>query len=212
MLLGMPGVGKGTQAVALCQRLGVAHVSTGDILRQAVASASALGRQAKSHMESGALVPDELVEELVVERLGRADARPGFVLDGFPRTVEQVAMLDRILGRLGHGLDRAILLVAAPGEIVRRLGGRRVCPRCDRVYHVDHQPPRSPGVCDQCGSALVQRADDAEPVVHERLEVYARQTLPIVESYRSRGLLREIDATGDPSEVTGRVLAAVGQA
>jgi adenylate kinase len=212
VLLGMPGVGKGTQASMLCQVLGVAHVSTGDILRQAVASGSALGRQAKSHMEAGGLVPDPLVEELVVERLGRADARPGFVLDGFPRSLEQVAMLDRILGRLGHALDRVVFLVAQPGEIVRRLAGRRVCPRCDRVYHVDHQPPRSPGVCDQCGSALVQRADDGEAVVRERLEVFARQTLPIVEGYRSRGLLREVDGTGEPPDVAARVLAAVGRA
>jgi adenylate kinase len=208
----MPGVGKGTQASMLCQVLGGAHVSTGDILRQAVASGSALGRQAKSHMEAGGLVPDPLVEELVVERLSRADARPGFVLDGFPRSVEQVAMLDRILGRLGQALDRVVFLVVEPGEIVRRLAGRRVCPRCGRVYHVDHQPPRSPGVCDRCGSALAQRADDAESVVRERLEVFARQTLPIVEGYRSRGLLREVDGTGEPSEVAALVLAAVGPA
>jgi adenylate kinase len=206
----MPGVGKGTQAAMLSETLGVPHVSTGDILRQAVASSSPRGRRARAYMESGELVPDDLVEELVVERLGRPDAKAGYVLDGFPRSPEQVAMLDRILGRLGQSLDGAFLLSVSPTEIVRRLGGRRVCPRCDAVYHVDNQPPRSPGVCDRCGSALVQRPDDAEEVVRGRLEVYTRQTLPIVERYRERGILREIDGTGEPREVAERLRAAVG--
>ena len=210
--MGMPGVGKGTQATRLCQVLGIPHVSTGDILRGAVSAGSPLGRQARSYMEAGGLVPDELVEDLVVERLGRADARDGFILDGFPRSVEQAAMLDRILARLGQRLDGVFLLGASPEEIVRRLGGRRVCPRCDRVYHVDNQPPRSPGVCDRCGSALVQRPDDCEPIVRERLEVYTRQTLPIVEGYRARGLLREIDGTGELQDVAARLRSAVGQA
>ncbi len=131
------------------------------------------------------------------------------MLDGFPRSLEQVALLDRILSRFGLGLDGVFLLTASPAEIVRRLGGRRVCPRCDAVYHVDNQPPRSPGVCDRCGSALVQRPDDAEEVVRGRLEVYTRQTLPIVERYRERGILREIDGTGDPREVAARLRAEV---
>jgi len=210
--MGMPGVGKGTQAARLCQDLGVPHVSTGGILRQAVASGAPLGLRARSYMASGGLVPDDLVEELVVERLGRPDAGDGFVLDGFPRSVEQVAMLDRILARLGQRLDGVFLLTASPAEIIRRLGGRRVCPRCDRVYHVDNQPPRSPGVCDACGSALVQRPDDAESVVRERLEVYARQTLPIVEGYLARGVLREVNGVGEPQDVAVRLRLAVGQA
>jgi len=208
--MGMPGVGKGTQAAMLSEALGAPHVSTGDILRQAVASGSPCGRRARSYMESGELVPDDLVEDLVVERLGRPDARAGFILDGFPRSLEQVGLLDQILVRLGQALDRVFLLTTSPTEVVRRLGGRRICPRCDSVYHVDNQPPRSPGVCDRCGSALAQRADDAEAVVRGRLEVYASQTLPIVERYRERGILREIDGTGEPRDVAARLRAGAG--
>jgi adenylate kinase len=211
VLMGMPGVGKGTQASRLRDALGVLHVSTGDILRDAINAGSPLGKRVREYLDSGALVPDELMAELITERLGRPDAAKGFVLDGFPRTAEQVVILDRVLEKLGVKLDGVYLLAAPEEEIVSRLSGRRICPRCGEVYHVDNRPPQSAGVCDKCGSALVQRPDDTESVILERLEVYKNQTLPIVETYGDRGLLREIDGSGDAAAVFGRLRRALEQ-
>jgi adenylate kinase len=210
VLMGVPGVGKGTQAAKLREATGAAHVSTGDSLREAVRGGTALGRRVKAILDAGELVPDELMADLIAERLGQAEARAGFILDGYPRTRGQVANLDAILGRLGTELDGVVLLVAPTDEIVRRLSGRRVCPRCAAVYHVETSAPRSPGVCDACGSALVQREDDTRHVIEGRLAVFRDQTFPIVELYRERGLLREIDATGQPAAVFGRLREAIG--
>jgi len=209
--MGMPGVGKGTQATVLRELLGVPHVSTGDILREAVRAGTALGRRVKSILDSGQLVSDDLMRELIAERLGQDDAREGFILDGFPRTQEQVKVLDGVLEQLHISMDAAYVLTAPEDEIVRRLGGRRVCPKCSEVYHLETKSPASAGVCDACGSALVQRADDTEAVIRDRLRVYAEQTMPVAETYRERGLLREIDATGPPDEVAGRLKKAVGK-
>lgn len=207
--MGMPGVGKGTQAARLSEALQVPHVSTGDILREAVRQGSALGKRVKSYLDSGRLVPDELMGELIRERLDRADAGNGFLLDGFPRTVEQVAILDGVLAKLGVALDRVFLLAAPEREIVRRLTGRRVCPSCGTVFHLENRPPRSAGTCDRCESALVQRPDDTEQVIHERLDVYLEQTEPVTALYRERGLLHEIDASGHPDAVFDRMSALV---
>jgi adenylate kinase len=209
VLMGMPGVGKGTQAAKLREATRVAHVSTGDSLREAVRGGTTLGRRVKAILDAGGLVPDELMADLIAERLGQADARAGFILDGYPRTREQVANLDAILGRLGTQLEGVVLLVAPPEEIVRRLSGRRVCPACAAVYHLATSMPRSPGVCDACGSALVQREDDTPRVIEGRLDIFRRETLPIVEIYRRRGLLREVDGTGDAGAVFGRLREAV---
>ncbi len=208
--MGVPGVGKGTQAAFLKNDLGVPHVSTGDILRQAVQEGSSLGRRVKGTLASGQLVSDELMAELIVERLGRSDAREGFILDGFPRTKEQVAILDTVLERLGITLDGVLLLTANEEEVVRRLVNRRVCPKCLALFHLENKPPASPGICDDCGSALVQRPDDTESVIRDRLRVYSEQTLPVAESYRERGLLREIDGSGSPEEIARRVREALG--
>lgn len=205
VLIGPPGVGKGTQAKLLCRDLDVPHVSTGDILRSSVQQGTALGRSARGFMEQGQLVPDELMGKLIEQRLAERDADAGFVLDGFPRTVEQVAILDGVLGRLGKELDRVFSLDAPEAEIVRRLSGRRVCPKCGDLYHIESRPPRSAGVCDGCSSALVQRPDDDEAVIRQRLRVYEEQTLPVLGAYRERGLLREIDATGGPDQVSRRL-------
>lgn len=209
--MGMPGVGKGTQAGQLGREFGVPHVSTGDILRDAVREGSSLGRKVKSTLESGELVSDELMGELVAERLRKSDAAAGFVLDGFPRTREQVQILDSILVQLASELDAVVLLVAPVEEVVRRLTGRRICPKCAAVFHVESNPPASAGVCDDCGSALVQREDDTELVIRSRLDVYGRQTLPVAEVYRQRGKLEEIAAVGDTALVRSRILQTLGR-
>jgi adenylate kinase len=208
--MGPPGVGKGTQATRIAESLGVVHVSTGDILREAVGGGTALGRRVRGFVEGGRLVPDDLMGDLIEERLAAADARDGFILDGFPRTVEQVAILDRVLGNLGVEADHVFILTAPEDEIVRRLAGRRVCPGCKAVYHLESKPPRSAGVCDDCSSALIQRADDEEDVIRERLRVYAELTAPVAKEYDSRGILVEIDGTGTPDEVAARLRAALG--
>lgn len=210
--MGPPGVGKGTQAARLTETLGLPHVSTGEMLREAVRNGSPVGRKVRAFVESGELVPDELIGELLAERLGQDDAGNGFILDGFPRTVEQVTILDRVLERLGVPLDRAIMLTAPESEIVRRLSGRRVCPQCGAVYNLENHAPRSPGVCDRCGSPLAQRPDDAEEVIRKRLEVYREQTLPVVQAYRDRDALMEINATGEPDSVFERLKNGLEQA
>ncbi len=209
VLMGMPGVGKGTQASLLRKTSGVPHVATGDILREAVREGSVLGQRVKDVLEAGQLVPDELVGRLIVERLERADARDGFILDGFPRTTEQVKILDSLLQQQNIGLDGVYLLGAPEQEIVRRLSGRRVCPGCSAVFHLDTNSPASAGVCDNCGSALVQRSDDTESVIRERLRVYDEQTRPLVAIYRERGLLVEVDSSGSPESVAERLTEAV---
>jgi adenylate kinase len=212
VLMGPPGVGKGTQAKHLEERTGIPHISAGDILRQAVRTGTPVGRRVRPYVESGKLVPDDLMGELIAERLEGESGVQGFILDGFPRTVEQVAILDRILGRLGSEVERVCILTAPEEEIVRRLSGRRLCPSCGAVYHLESRPPASPGVCDRCSSALVQRPDDAENVIRERLKVYERQTLPVAEAYRGRSLLREVDGTGDPDAVLSRLEECLARA
>jgi len=210
--MGPPGVGKGTQAARLKDRLGVPHVSTGDMLRGSMQAGTPLGKKVREYVDSGRLVPDELMGEVIAERLEKPDAAGGFVLDGFPRTLEQVRILDRVLGRAGMTLDRVLMLQAPEEEIVRRLAGRRTCPRCGAVYHLESRPPSSPGVCDVCGGALVQRPDDAEAVVRQRLGVYEGQTLPVAEAYRAKGILVEVNGLGDVEAVGSRLMAGLGKA
>ncbi len=210
--MGMPGVGKGTQAALLRERTGLPHVSTGDILREAVRVRSPVGRRVKGVLESGKLVSDDLMRELIVERLQRPDAQEGFILDGFPRTEKQVEVLDGVLKELDIVLDGVYVLTASEAEIVERLSGRRVCPRCSAVFHLETRLPSAPGVCDDCGSALVQRPDDTEAVIRERLRVFADQTRPALESYARRGLLREIDASGCPESIARELGQAVERA
>jgi adenylate kinase len=210
--MGPPGVGKGTQARKLRVVLGVPHVSTGDILREAVHDGTAMGKKVRPYLDEGKLVPDDLMAELVAGRLSREDARQGFVLDGYPRTQDQVAVLDRILGGLGAALDRVFVLSVPEPEIVRRLSGRRVCPGCGALYHVDSRPPAAAGVCDACGLALVQRLDDQEGVVRRRLEVYRVQTLPVLAAYRGRGIQVELDGSGEAEAVFERLRKGLPEA
>lgn len=210
--MGPPGVGKGTQAARLKDLLGVPHVSTGDILRGAIQDGSALGKKVRGYVESGQLVPDDLVGDLIAERLQRRDALAGFVLDGFPRSLVQVDILRRVLGGLGMPLEKVLMLTAPEEEIVRRLAGRRTCPKCGAVYHLENRPPRSSGVCDNCGAALVQRPDDSEAVIRERLKVFREQTVPVADAYRAQGLLVEVDGRGDLAAVGERLAASLGRA
>lgn len=210
VFLGPPGAGKGTQARELAAELGVPQVATGDMLREAVATGTPLGREAKRVMDAGALVPDEVVIGLIAERLARPDARRGFVLDGFPRTLAQAAGLDRLLKDLGQDVDRAVFFDVGEAELLRRLTGRRVCPTCGATYHVVFAPPRSDVRCDRCGSALVQREDDRQDTARKRLAVYAGQTAPLLDYYRSRNLLVTVAGEGDITGVRRSIRRAVG--
>lgn len=210
VLLGPPGAGKGTQAERLARATGALHVATGDMFRQAVREATPLGRLAKSFMDRGELVPDDVTVGLVRERLSQEDAAGGFILDGFPRTRPQAEALDRLLSELGRPLTAVLELAVPDDEVVRRLSGRRVCEACGRNYHVEFDPPARPGVCDACGGRLVQRDDDREETVRRRLEVYRRDTLPLRDFYARRGLLRSVPASGRPEDVTRALLSAAG--
>jgi adenylate kinase len=212
VLLGPPGAGKGTQAAAMRERYGVPHISTGDMLRAAIASSSPLGLQARALVERGQLVPDDLMAVMVRERLQLPDAAGGFLLDGYPRTVAQAETLESVLQGMGRELDRALLLDLDDSEIVKRLSGRRSCAACGAPYHMTAAPPRQPGQCDRCagpGGALVQRPDDREDVVAERLRVYRERTAPVADYYRKRGLLSVVNAAGSAGEVERRIMAAL---
>jgi adenylate kinase len=211
VLLGAPGSGKGTQAQRLVARLGIPQVSSGDLLRSAVASKTELGRRARAAMDAGGLVDDATVIGIIRERLRQPDAARGFVLDGFPRTHAQALALERMLGDIGQPLDAVLLLEVDYGEIARRIAGRRTCPNCGTIYNV--HDAATPGIthCRNCALApeLAQRPDDNEQTVARRLKVYDEQTRPLVEHYRALGLLRPIAATGSVDEVTARLVAAL---
>jgi adenylate kinase len=206
ILIGAPGSGKGTQAKVLAERLDVPHISTGDILRDAVKRGTELGKKAAPIMASGALVPDELMIGIIADRLRQEDARKGFILDGFPRTVAQAEKLGAIL-RQGNGSDRLhVVYLSVPDEfIVRRIAARRSCPGCGAIYHLENSPPKVADVCDKCGSALVARPDDREEAVRPRLENFHRQTMPVVDFYRNEGTFIEVDGVGAIDEIFERI-------
>jgi adenylate kinase len=208
VLLGPPGAGKGTQARRLAARWSVPQISTGDMLREAVAGGTPLGVEARRFMEAGELVPDTVIIGLVRERLGRPDGRKGFVLDGFPRTVTQAEALDRLLETEGTPLERVVLFEMADEETVARLSGRLVCRNCGRNYHRTLSPSRAPDRCDACGGELYQRPDDDEATVRRRLAVYAQDTRPLVEYYRTRGLLTTISGAGTMDAVHADLVRA----
>ncbi len=210
VFLGVPGAGKGTQAATVAERLGLAHVATGDLLREAVRVGSDLGRQAKSYMDRGELVPDSLVVAMVVERLKAPDAAAGAILDGFPRNVAQAKALDDGLAVLGKAVDKVAFLNVAPAVVVERLSGRRECSSCRAPYHVVTAPPGVEGVCDRCGGTLVQRSDDQPETIQRRLAVYLEQTEPLLDYYRARGLLFEVDGEQPISQVTDQILRILG--
>jgi adenylate kinase len=205
ILLGGPGAGKGTQAKRLVETLGVPQVSTGDLLRSARQAGTPLGEMAKSFMDSGALVPDDVVVSIVEERLGRSDAKAGYILDGFPRTTAQAAAMD---GR-GISVERVVNLVVPDSDLELRLGSRRICRSCGASFHLIYHPTAVPDICDRCGGAVYQRADDSAEVIPERLRAYAEQTAPLVDFYSRRGLVRIVDGRGDLDDVFHRILEAL---
>ena len=209
IFLGPPGAGKGTQARLLQQREGIPQISTGDILRAAMAAETELGRRAKAFVELGALVPDDVMIAIVAERLGQPDARRGFALDGFPRTLPQAEALDAVLAAAARALDAVLYFEIGDEAIVQRLAGRWVCVQAGHIYHLKFSPPKTPGRCDIEGSELVQRADDRPETVRHRLEVYHRETRPVVEFYRRRGLFDVIDASGEIEGVYRAVRRAI---
>lgn len=201
VFLGAPGAGKGTQARLISESHGIPQISTGDILRAAVREGTPLGREAQGYMERGELVPDSVMVGLIRERLGCDDCATGFILDGFPRTMEQAAALDSLLGELNKPLTHVFDVEVPREELLTRLTGRRVCRNCSASFHVAFNPPKVEGVCDHCGGELYQRADDNAQTVGKRLDVYAEQTRPLTEYYRSTGLLRAIDGLRPIAEI-----------
>jgi adenylate kinase len=209
ILLGGPGVGKGTQAQKLSEKLDVPHISTGNILRQAVEDKTDMGLMAKSYMDKGELVPDEVVIGIVRERLAQPDAKKGFILDGFPRTVPQAEALDKLIDDLNIPLDSVIYINASESVIVKRLSLRRTCRDCKAVYHLEHSPPKEAGVCDRCGGELYQRDDDKEETIRKRLQVYKEQTSPLIDYYKKSGKLIEISGDGSIDEVYASICEAL---
>lgn len=201
VLLGPPGAGKGTQAEKLSTYLAIPRISTGDILRRNVTDHTDLGKKAKAYMDQGQLVPDDLVIAMTERRLKEPDAKNGFILDGFPRNIAQAEALGKLTS-----LDAAVNLFLEPEELIKRNTGRRVCPKCDAVYHILMNPPKKAGICDRCGSPLILRNDDKEEVVRKRIETYEKQTAPLIKYYRDRGLLREVYASGLIEEIFLRTI------
>jgi adenylate kinase len=208
-LFGPPGAGKGTQADRLRVDFQLPFISTGDMLRANVKDETELGKQAKGYMDAGELVPDELIVAMAAERLQEGDAQDGFILDGFPRTLDQAAALEKQLSDLGRRVTAALLLDVPDEEVIRRLSGRRVCVKSGHNYHVEFDPPKHEGVCDQDGSRLVQRDDDKPEVIENRLRVYHDQTEPLVKHYDEQGLMRRIDGTRPAAEVHDHIRAVI---
>ncbi len=209
VFMGPPGAGKGTQAELFQQRHGLPHVSTGDMFRQAVRNETEVGRRAQAYMQRGDLVPDEITDEIVRIRLANPDCAQGFILDGYPRTLGQAEALDTLLAQRHEGLHAVVSFDIRDGVLLRRLTGRRVCPVCGAIYHLDHKPPRVPGRCDLDGSELIQRKDDTPDTVLHRLKVFRQWTAPLIDYYRDRGLYLSVDAERPVEDVHDRILAFV---
>ncbi|MCR5266998.1 MAG: adenylate kinase [Lachnospiraceae bacterium] len=211
IMLGAPGAGKGTQAIQIAEKYGIPHVSTGDLFRHNISNNTDLGKEAKSYMDAGKLVPDELTVRMLFDRVAKEDCANGYVLDGFPRTIRQAEVLEEELKKRGDGIDFAIDVEVPDENIVNRMGGRRACPKCGATYHVVHVPPKKEGICDQCGSELVLRDDDAPETVKKRLGVYHEQTQPLIDFYKERKVLHEVDGTNDKQKVFEEIVKILGE-
>lgn len=211
IFLGPPGVGKGTQAEYIATKFSIQKLSTGDLLRESVDKRTPLGNEAKLFMERGELVPDKVVIGLVEEKLVSPECRNGFLLDGFPRTVAQANKLSSFLEGMGESLDRVVYFSLPQADIIKRISGRRSCPKCKAVYHLESIPPKKDGVCNVCGLALIQRNDDKPETIQSRLVVYQNQTEPLIQYYKDRGILSELDGSGEVSAVQERLVVLLSQ-
>jgi adenylate kinase len=211
ILLGPPGAGKGTQSARVAEKYNLAHVSTGDIFRETAKSGSELGIKLKNFMSQGVLVPDNVVIEVIKERLSKADVQKGFVLDGFPRTLGQAKELDKVLLELNKKIDKAINIKVVNEEIIERLSNRRICPKCGDNYNLVSNPPKVEGKCDKCSAELIQRYDDNPNVIRERLKVYDEQTKPLIEYYSGQGKLSGVNGSQTPQEVFNEICAVIGK-
>ena len=210
IMLGAPGAGKGTQAKKIAEKYNIPHISTGDIFRANIKNGTELGKKAKTFMDQGLLVPDELVVDLVVDRVGQEDCANGYVLDGLPRTIPQAEALDRALSTLGEKVDYAINVEVPDGNIVKRMSGRRACVGCGATYHIVYAPTKVESVCDTCQGELILRDDDKPETVQKRLDVYHEQTQPLIEYYSNKGILREVDGTVDINDVFTAITQILG--
>ena len=210
IMLGAPGAGKGTQAKKLSEKYGIPHISTGDIFRANIKNGTELGKQAKEYMDKGQLVPDELTVKILLDRVAQEDCKNGYVLDGFPRTIPQAEVLDKALTELGDHIDYAIDVNVPDENIIKRMSGRRACLTCGATYHIEHVPPKKEGICDACGNELVLRDDDKPETVKNRLDVYHKQTQPLIDYYTEKNILKTVDGTVDMMDVFGAITSILG--
>lgn len=210
VMLGAPGAGKGTQAKMIAEKYSIPHVSTGDIFRANIKNGTDLGKEAKTYMDKGELVPDELTVRILLDRVAQEDCKNGYVLDGFPRTIPQAEVLDAELTKLNEKIDFAINVEVPDENIIKRMSGRRACVTCGATYHIEHVPPKKEGVCDKCGSELILRDDDKEETVKNRLNVYHEQTQPLIDFYSNKGVLKEVDGTVDMMDVFTEITKILG--
>ncbi|MBO4799584.1 MAG: adenylate kinase [Lachnospiraceae bacterium] len=210
IMLGAPGAGKGTQAKMIADKYGVPHISTGDIFRANIKEGTELGKKAKTYMDKGLLVPDELVVDLVVDRVKNPDCEKGYVLDGFPRTIPQAECLDKALAEMNDSMDYAINIDVPDENIITRMGGRRACVGCGATYHVVNIPPKKEGICDRCGGELILRDDDKPETVKKRLDVYHEQTQPLIDYYTKKGIIKDVDGTQQMDDVFNAIVKILG--
>ena len=205
IMLGAPGAGKGTQARIIAEKFGIPNISTGDIFRANIKNGTQLGMEAKKYMDQGLLVPDELTVKILLDRVARDDCKNGYILDGFPRNIPQAQVLDEALAKRNEKLDLAIDVDVPDEDIIKRMSGRRACVSCGATYHIEHIPPKTEGICDTCGQKLILRDDDRPETVKNRLDVYHKQTQPLIEFYQAKGILKTVDGTMDMKDVSAAI-------
>ena len=211
IMLGAPGAGKGTQAKLIAAKYNIPHISTGDIFRANIKEGTALGMEAKSYMDKGQLVPDELTVKILLDRVAKDDCKNGYVLDGFPRTIPQAEVLDEAVTKLNEKIDYAINVDVPDENIIKRMSGRRACVKCGATYHIVNVPPKKEGICDACGEALIVRDDDKEETVKARLTTYHAQTQPLIDYYNNKGILKEVDGIKDMNDVFADIVNILGE-